>query len=48
MYFSNKRKNITLKKEELEPRKRAEVPCSAVVVDLTQVDDDDEVFLQEQ
>ena len=50
MYSSNKRKDITPKKEELEPRKRTEVPYSAVVVDLTQVDDDDateEVFLQE-
>ena len=51
MYSSNKRKDITPKKKELEPRKRTELPCSAVIVDLTLVDDDDandKMFLEKQ
>ena len=51
MYSSNKRKDITPKKKELEPRKRTELPCSAVIVDLTLVDDDDakdKMFLVKQ
>ena len=51
MYSSNKRKDITPKKKELEPRKRTELPCSAVIVDLTQVEDDDandKMFLEKE
>ena len=52
MYSSNKRKDITPKKKELEPRKRTEHPCSTIVqVDLT-VDDDndanDEMCIKDQ
>ena len=51
MHSSNKRKDITPKKEELLPRKTIELPCSQVVVDLTLADDSDvseEVVSEEQ